>query len=91
MDPTINGQQRSPQFAILEALHLDSGHSRVDETLTYIVHPVLMAYVYIVYQSGYGDIKLQAETLHRGAASVAEPYGRRIAEITQRWVKAKSV
>jgi NAD(P)H dehydrogenase (quinone) len=97
-----------------------------------------MASVYIVYHSGYGHTKLQAEAVHRGAASVAdtraemqqitgpspealnrvgsftgpmsasfqvtpphapvpgdiqtaEAYGKRIAEITQRWVKATSI
>ena len=50
-----------------------------------------MAEVYIVYHSSYGLTKLQAEAVNRGAASVAEAYGKRIAEITQRWANTKSV
>jgi hypothetical protein len=107
---------------------------------------LIMASIYIVYHSGYGHTKLQAEAVHRGAAiyvgtgmlpsanrpedmqqitgpspealnrvgsftgpmsasfqvtpphapvpgdiQTAEAYGKRIAEITQRWVKAKSI
>lgn len=33
-------------------------------------HPLPMASVYIIYHSGYGHTKLQAEAVHRGAASV---------------------
>jgi len=79
------------EFAIPEALKLDSGHGRVDEALTYIVHPGLMTNVYIVYHSGYGHIKLHVEAIHRNAACVAEAYRTGIAEITRRWVKGKSV
>jgi hypothetical protein len=46
---------------------------------------------YIVYHSSYGLTKLQAEAVNRGAASVAEAYGRQMAEITERWAHAKSV
>jgi hypothetical protein len=33
---------------------------------------LIMASVYVVYHSGYGHTKLQAEAVHRGAASVAD-------------------
>jgi len=39
--------------------------------LVRVIQLFYMANVYIVYHSGYGHTKLQAEAVHRGAASVA--------------------